>query len=411
MDVTTTSPAMQHFFYEIMDFQNKHSAISQSHPMTDTPNSQDAEPDQKSKLLARLSSWWSTPPPSDETLTSSNLCLLPTELRLQIYTHLAALSESRAQHCLGVFVTHTPASELQRAFLYTPLDYRIRGCWTRGGITSIWSTFSRTWSFEPRGKDCYVSDAVFADYARDWPDDIERVRETMQRRILEFPNAIQRWMDLAKEYGVGDAIAPVEIRLFIPIPKFALPGDSLAPTSNHTPSTGSHVFASTIHASLAGPVTSAAPTKKAPAPTISVASSSEVASTYTAALPSVNDIILGRITRTNPRQATLDILALGPTGTLVLREPFSAIIRQQDIRATEIDKVKVNESFRVGDIVRGVVISLGDERSYFASTAKNEFGVVLAVSEGGEQMVPVSWREMREVGGGKTELRKVAKPV
>ncbi|KAI4726225.1 hypothetical protein E4T49_06050 [Aureobasidium sp. EXF-10728] len=192
------------------------------------------------------------------------------------------------------------------------------------------------------------------------------------------------------------------------VPNFALPGDSLASTSTHTPSTGSHVFSSSIHASLAGPVTSAAPSKKTPSPSISVSSTS---TSYTAALPSVNDVILGRITRTNPRQATLDILALGPTGAQVLREPFSAIIRQQDIRATEIDKVKMSESFRVGDIVRGVVISLGDERSYFASTAKNEFGVVLAVSEGGEQMVPVSWREMREVGGGKTELRKVAKPV
>ncbi|KAI4849051.1 hypothetical protein E4T44_03578 [Aureobasidium sp. EXF-8845] len=195
------------------------------------------------------------------------------------------------------------------------------------------------------------------------------------------------------------------------ISNFALPGDSLASTSTHTPSTGSHVYNSTIHASLAGPVTSATPSKKTPSPTISISSSTSASTSYTAALPSVNDIILGRITRTNPRQATLDILALGPTGTQVLREPFSAIIRQQDIRATEIDKVKVNESFRVGDIVRAVVISLGDERSYFASTAKNEFGVVLAVSEGGEQMVPVSWKEMKEVNGARMELRKVAKPV
>lgn len=62
-------------------------------------------------------------------------------------------------------------------------------------------------------------------------------------------------------------------------------------------------------------------------------------------------------------------------------------------------------------MVRGVVISLGDERNYYVSTARNEFGVVLAVGEGGEQMVPVSWREMREVGSGRVELRKVAKPV
>lgn len=106
------------------------------------------------------------------------------------------------------------------------------------------------------------------------------------------------------------------------------------------------------------------------------------------------------------------MLALGPTGATILREPFQALIRQQDIRATEVDKVKMSESFRVGDVVRGVVISLGDERNYYVSTARNEFGVVLGVSEAGERLVPVSWREMREVEGmGRVELRKVAKPI
>lgn len=167
------------------------------------------------------------------------------------------------------------------------------------------------------------------------------------------------------------------------------------------------MFASTIHASLAGPVTSAAPSKKIP-PTISI----NAPSTTSAALPSVGDVVLGRVTRTNPRQATLDIVALGPTGSHVLHEPFTALIRQQDIRATEIDKVKVSESFRVGDVVRAVVISLGHERAYYCSTAKNEFGVVFAESESGEVMAPVSWKEMKEVGGaGRVESRKVAKPV
>jgi len=128
-------------------------------------------------------------------------------------------------------------------------------------------------------------------------------------------------------------------------------------------------------------------------------------------LPEVGTTVLGKITRTAPRQATLSILALGATGEHVLKEPFPALIRQQDIRATEIDKVKVNESFRVGDVVRAVVISLGDERSYYLSTAKNEFGVVLAVSEGGNQMFPVSWKEFQDPVLGARELRKVAKPV
>jgi len=73
--------------------------------------------------------------------------------------------------------------------------------------------------------------------------------------------------------------------------------------------------------------------------------------------------------------------------------------------------VKVAESFRVGDVVRAVVISLGDERAYYLTTARNELGVVMAWSEGGNVMVPVSWREFVDEGTGVREGRKVAKPV
>lgn len=65
----------------------------------------------------------------------------------------------------------------------------------------------------------------------------------------------------------------------------------------------------------------------------------------------------------------------------------------------------------MGDVVRAVVISLGDERSYYLSTARNELGVVLAVSEWGNQMFPVSWREFMDPETGVKEGRKVAKPV
>lgn len=63
--------------------------------------------------------------------------------------------------------------------------------------------------------------------------------------------------------------------------------------------------------------------------------------------------------------------------------------------------------------MRAQVISLGDERSYYLSTARNELGVVMATSEWGNQMVPVSWREFADLEGEaeRRELRKVAKPV
>lgn len=65
----------------------------------------------------------------------------------------------------------------------------------------------------------------------------------------------------------------------------------------------------------------------------------------------------------------------------------------------------------MGDIVRAVVISLGDERSYYLSTARNELGVVMAESEWGNQMFPVSWREFEDPEMGTREVRKVAKPI
>lgn len=71
----------------------------------------------------------------------------------------------------------------------------------------------------------------------------------------------------------------------------------------------------------------------------------------------------------------------------------------------------MNEMFRVGDIVKASVISLGDERSYYISTAGNEFGVIIARSEVGNPMVPASWKEMKDTITGKGETRKVAKPV
>jgi exosome complex component CSL4 len=186
----------------------------------------------------------------------------------------------------------------------------------------------------------------------------------------------------------------------------ALPGQLLGPTSANNVGSGTHIHGDSLFASIAGPLISTPSTSKSSkVPTISIARPSGTL------LPEVGTIVLGKITRTNPRQANVSILALGSTGSHVLTEPLPGIIRQQDIRATEIDKVKVTESFRIGDVVRAVCISLGDERSYYLSTAKNELGVVMAVSEWGNQMVPVSWREFLDESMGTREARKVAKPV
>jgi exosome complex RNA-binding protein Csl4 len=82
----------------------------------------------------------------------------------------------------------------------------------------------------------------------------------------------------------------------------------------------------------------------------------------------------------------------------------------QDVRATEIDKVDMSKCFRPGDIVKAKVISLGDARQYYLSTAAAECGVRFAKSEAGAIMTPLSWQEMQCPLTGAKESRKCAKP-
>ncbi|PRQ41656.1 putative polyribonucleotide nucleotidyltransferase, exosome complex component CSL4 [Rosa chinensis] len=124
------------------------------------------------------------------------------------------------------------------------------------------------------------------------------------------------------------------------------------------------------------------------------------------AIPEPGSIVIARVTKVMARMASADIMCLG---TKSVRENFTGIIRLQDIRATEIDKVDMHKSFHPGDIVRAIVLSLGDARAYFLSTAKNELGVISAQSAAGVPMVAISWTEMQCPITGQIEHRKVAK--
>jgi len=216
----------------------------------------------------------------------------------------------------------------------------------------------------------------------------------------------------------------------------AIPGQLLGPSSKYQPGPGTHIHSSNLYASILGPIATSTPpkavgppkrlTKILPAappalPTISVAREVESAAGDSGfgskdgkkevakkeLLPEVDSIVLCRVTRITPRQATVAILVVGET---VLDGEWQGLIRVQDVRATEKDKVKIFESFRPGDIVRAQVISLGDQTSYYLSTASNHLGVIMATSEAGNAMYPVSWKEYRDPSTGLSENRKVAKP-
>lgn len=198
---------------------------------------------------------------------------------------------------------------------------------------------------------------------------------------------------------------------------FAIPGQVLGKLTTHIPGPGTHVTDDSIYASLPGRLETTTASGKGSKPTLSV-SSTTTRTIATPSLPTAGSTILARILRVQVRQLTCSILAVDPTLTSIIsyashtddETQFQAILRKEDVRAFEKDKVVMNEMFRVGDIIKAVVISLGDERSYYVSTAGNEFGVVIARSESGNVMVPASWKEMRDVVTGRGETRKVAKP-
>ncbi|CAI2190158.1 6890_t:CDS:2, partial [Funneliformis geosporum] len=125
------------------------------------------------------------------------------------------------------------------------------------------------------------------------------------------------------------------------------------------------------------------------------------------AIPEEYSIVTGKVIRITPKEAVVSIMVVGNSPC---KEDFQGIIRQRDVRATEKDKVKIHDSFRPGDIIRAEVISLGDARSYYLSTAKNELGVIYAQSVEGAAMIPISWQEMQCTKTNTKELRKCAKP-
>ncbi|XP_043568911.1 exosome complex component CSL4 isoform X1 [Chiloscyllium plagiosum] len=182
--------------------------------------------------------------------------------------------------------------------------------------------------------------------------------------------------------------------------KFCIPGERLCSTEDGTPGNGTYSRHGYIFASLAGYVVKE--NDNGMVPVISVVRDSEPQ-----LLPEVGVVVTCKVTSINPRFVKVHILYVRSTP---LKGTFRGTIRREDIRATEKDKVEVYKCFRPGDIVLAKVISLGDAQSnYLLTTAENELGVVVAHSEAGEQMVPISWCEMQCPKSHGKEFRKVAR--
>lgn len=187
--------------------------------------------------------------------------------------------------------------------------------------------------------------------------------------------------------------------------RFVTPGDEIGEASTHMAGIGVYERDGKLFSTLVGDIQIEPPRAPDPRPSLSV--SSFKLQDGASPLPAVGRAVTAKIVRVTPRAAHADIMVVDGKP---LRETFKGMIRQQDVRQTETDKVDIYKCFAPGDVILAEVVSLGDRHSYFLSTAKNELGVIYARSKAGVPMLPLNWQEMVCPATKGKEFRKVAKP-
>lgn len=152
------------------------------------------------------------------------------------------------------------------------------------------------------------------------------------------------------------------------VPSTALPGKILGPVTRYASGLGTHIHQGNIvsslmgHVSISQPSKPAGPVKRLNKLTAAASIPAELATISVTRhgrkreiLPDVGNVVLTRVLRLMPKQAIVVIQQVGET---VLQTEWQGVIRVQDVRATEKDKVKVHESFKPGDIVKAQVVRL-----------------------------------------------------
>lgn len=124
-------------------------------------------------------------------------------------------------------------------------------------------------------------------------------------------------------------------------------------------------------------------------------------------LPIPGDVVTCRIDVLNQRFAKCSIIAIGD---VVLNRKMRGLLRREDVRATEKDRVEMYKCFRPGDVILAKIMPQTELHTYALTTAENELGVVVAIARCSDTpMVPISWSEMQCPNSLVKELRKVAK--
>ena len=181
-----------------------------------------------------------------------------------------------------------------------------------------------------------------------------------------------------------------------------VPGDRLCKAEEKTmPAAGAYKSEAYIYASLAGRVV-IHHIGKGDVKFVGVDGNNKTSRT----LPTQNDIVTCQVISI---QSNLALCEIWCVNAHVLRQPFKAMIRKDDMRHHQKDTIETGKCCLPGDTIIGKVIGVGDNGRYLVTIAEKEFGVVIATSEAGATMIPVSWTEMMCPRTSVREPRKVAK--
>ena len=121
-------------------------------------------------------------------------------------------------------------------------------------------------------------------------------------------------------------------------------------------------------------------------------------------VPRVGDIVVCKVIHSTLKNVFVDIIQIEGQD---LVETFSGLIRSSDIRSNDIDLLEIHRCFRPRDIVRARVLSLGDQRAYYLTTAEPSLGVVSCLSKTtGLSMVPLDAKTVICKETQETEERK-----
>lgn len=101
-------------------------------------------------------------------------------------------------------------------------------------------------------------------------------------------------------------------------------------------------------------------------------------SSCSAKLPTAGTIVTCRVISVNSLQAKCQINCVNDR---LLKVPFSeAILRKEDVRAEDRDRVEMHNCYRPRDIILARVFGLSD-KGYLLTTAEDALGVIVAYNE------------------------------